>query len=38
MMTSNYTVLAVTLVIWIGIFVYLLTLDRRTKRLEDSRK
>jgi len=37
-MTSNYTVLAVTLVVWVGIFVYLLTLDRRTRRLEDSKK
>ncbi len=36
-MTSNYAVLAVTLVIWIGIFVYLLMLDRRTKRLEDNK-
>jgi CcmD family protein len=37
-MTSNYTVLAVTLVIWVGIFVYLLALDRRTRKLEDSNK
>jgi len=34
-MTSNYTVLAVTLVIWVGLFVYLFILDRKTKRLED---
>lgn len=35
-MTSNYTVMAVTLIIWAGIFVYLLMLDRRTKKLEDN--
>ena len=35
-MTSNYTVMAVTLIIWAGIFVYLLILDRRTKKLEDN--
>lgn len=34
-MTSNYTVLAVTLIIWIGVFAYLLILDRRTRKLED---
>ncbi len=33
-MDSDYAVMAVTLVIWAGIFVYLLILDRRTKRLE----
>lgn len=33
-MTSNYTVMAVTLVIWVGIFVYLLILDRRGKKLD----
>lgn len=33
-MTSNYTVMVVTLVIWIGIFFYLVILDRKTKRLE----
>ena len=36
-MTSNYTVMAVTLIVWVGIFVYLLMLDRRTKKLEDNR-
>lgn len=34
-MTSNYSVLAVTLFIWVGIFVYLLTLDRKVKKLGD---
>ena len=33
-MTSNYTVLAVTLIIWVGLFVYLTMLDRRTRKLE----
>ncbi|MDD4051633.1 MAG: CcmD family protein [candidate division Zixibacteria bacterium] len=36
-MTSNYTVLAVTLIIWAGIFVYLTMLDRRTRKLEDKK-
>ncbi len=34
-MTSNYTVMAVNLVIWCGIFVYLFALDRKTKNFED---
>lgn len=33
-MTSNYTVMAVTLVIWVGIFVYLWMLDRKTGKLK----
>jgi len=33
-MMSNYTVLAVTLIIWFGIFAYLMVLDRKTRRLE----
>lgn len=36
-MTSNYIVMAVTLVIWAGIFFYLLSLDRKTRKLEDQR-
>ncbi|MCP4567392.1 MAG: CcmD family protein [FCB group bacterium] len=36
-MTSNYIVMAVTLIIWAGIFVFLLRLDRRTKKLEENR-
>jgi CcmD family protein len=36
-MTSNYTVLAVTLIIWVGIFVYLVMLDRKTKKLEEKK-
>jgi CcmD family protein len=34
-MTSNYVVLAVTLIIWVGIFVYLMMLDRKIGKLED---
>ncbi len=34
-MTSNYAVLAVTLIIWVGIFLYLLSLDRRTRKIEE---
>lgn len=33
-MTSNYVVMIVTLVIWIGVFLYLLRLNAKIKRLE----
>ena len=33
-MDGNYTVLAVTLVVWIGIFYFLMRLDKRVKELE----
>ncbi|MCX6834328.1 MAG: CcmD family protein [candidate division Zixibacteria bacterium] len=33
-MDGNYTALAVTLVVWIGIFFFLMRLDRRVKDLE----
>lgn len=36
-MTSNYAVMAVTLIIWIGLFIYLFKLDRRAKRLEENK-
>lgn len=36
-MTSNYTVMAVTLIVWVGIFVYLFMLDRRTRKLEENK-
>jgi CcmD family protein len=36
-MTSNYTVMAVTLLIWVALFVYLIMLDRKVKKLEDSK-
>lgn len=32
-MTSNYVVMIVTLVIWVGVFFYLLRLDRKVRRL-----
>jgi CcmD family protein len=32
-MTSNYTVMIVTLIIWVGVFLYLLRLDRKVRRL-----
>lgn len=32
--TALYVVLAVTLVVWLGIFAYLWALDRRVHRLE----
>ncbi|MEZ5358548.1 MAG: CcmD family protein [Candidatus Zixiibacteriota bacterium] len=34
-MASNYIVMAVTLIIWIALFVYLMMLDTKTKKLED---
>jgi len=33
-MDGNYVALAVTLLIWFGIFFYLLRLDKRVKELE----
>ena len=33
-MTSNYTVLFVNIVIWVGLFFMLFRLDRRTRDLE----
>lgn len=37
-MDGNYIALAVTLVIWLGIFVYLLKLDKKVKQLEEKIK
>ncbi|MFH1701109.1 MAG: CcmD family protein [Candidatus Zixiibacteriota bacterium] len=34
-MTSNYTVMAVTLLIWVALFIYLMMLNRKVKKLED---
>ena len=34
-MDSNYVVLAVTLIIWVGLFFYLFSLDRKVKKLEE---
>jgi CcmD family protein len=33
-MTSNYVVMIVTLVIWVGVFLYLLRLDAKVAKLE----
>ncbi len=34
MMDANYVVMAVTLIVWLGIFLYLLSIDRKVRRLE----
>jgi CcmD family protein len=36
-MDGNYIALAVTLVVWIGIFFYLRRLDKRLKEIEKRR-
>jgi len=33
-MPSNYVAMIVTLVIWVGVFFYLVRLDRKVKKLE----
>lgn len=33
-MDGNYVALAVTLLIWVGLFFFLMRLDRRVKELE----
>jgi CcmD family protein len=33
-MDANYFVMLVVLIIWLGIFLYLYSLDRKIKRLE----
>jgi CcmD family protein len=34
-MDGNYVALAVTLIIWVGLFVYLRRLDRKVRELND---
>ena len=34
-MDGNYIALIVTLVIWIGLFLFLIRLDKKVKRLEE---
>lgn len=34
-MDGNYVALAVTLLVWVGLFVFLLRLDKRVKKLEE---
>ena len=33
-MDANYIVMIVILIIWIGLFLYLFTLDRKVRKLE----
>ena len=33
-MDGNYVALAVTLIVWIGLFFYLMRLDKRVKEME----
>jgi len=33
-MNANYVVMIVVLIIWLGIFLYLFSLDKRLKKLE----
>ena len=37
-MDGNYVALAVTLIVWIGLFVYLIRLDKKVKNLERFKK
>ena len=34
-MNANYVVMIVTIIIWVALFVYLVSLDRKTKKFED---
>jgi len=33
-LSSNFVAMIVTLIIWIGVFIYLLRLDRKVSKLE----
>jgi len=37
-MDANYIAMIVTLIIWCGIFFYLVSLDRKVNRLEKNRE
>ena len=37
-MDGNYVAMIVTLIVWIGLFVFLIRLDKRIKKLERSSK
>lgn len=37
-MDGNYVAMIVTLIVWIGLFVFLMRLDKRIKKLERSHK
>jgi len=36
-MTSNYTVMTVTLLVWLVIFIYLIRLEGKVKKLEEEK-
>ena len=37
-MDGNYVAMAVTLAVWIGLFTYLMRLDKKVKKLEEKLK
>ena len=37
-MDGNYVALGVTLTVWIGLFLYLLSIDKKVKKLEEKSK
>ncbi|HWR83550.1 MAG TPA: CcmD family protein [Candidatus Deferrimicrobium sp.] len=37
-MDGNYVALAVTLAVWVGVFIFLLRLDKKVKKLEEKLK
>ncbi len=34
-MDGNYVVMAVTLIVWIGLFFFILSVDKKVKKLEE---
>ena len=37
-MDGNYVALAVTLVIWVGLFIYIMQLDKKVRKLKEKQK
>lgn len=37
-MDGNYVALAVTLVIWVGLFIYVMQLDKKVRKLKEKQK
>lgn len=37
-MNDNYIVMAVTLLVWVGLFFFLFSLDKKVKKLEEKVK
>lgn len=35
--SSNYIVLAITLIIWLGLFLYMFSVDKKLKKIEKER-